>query len=168
MKKGPVVLIIRDGWGYRAETTDNPIAEGNTPNTDRLMEEYPNILIDASGEAVGLPDGYQGNSEVGHMTIGSGRIIEQSLVRINKSIENGEFEKNTAFLGAIQNAKENNSTLHLIGLLQTEGIHAHMDHLFALLDLCKKEDLQNIAIHVITDGRDAPVTEGVVKIERLL
>ena len=168
MKKDPIILIIRDGWGYNPKETSNAIVEGNTPHTDSLMKEYPNMLIDAAGPAVGLPEGYQGNSEVGHITIGSGRIINQSLARINKSIETGEFHKNEVFLSAIQNAKDNSSTLHLIGLLQTEGVHAHMDHLFALLDICKKEDFKKVAIHIITDGRDAPPTVGIKKIQLLL
>ena len=157
----PVILIIRDGWGYRKDKIDNFISEAKTPFTDKLMKQYPATLLDCSGESVGLPKGYQGNSEVGHMTIGAGRIIFQSLARINKSIETGEFFKNKAFLGAIANCKKNNSSLHLIGLLQEEGVHSHKDHLFALLDLCKKENFKKIEIHVITDGRDAPPTQGI-------
>ena len=121
------------------------------------MQNYPNTLLKASGEAVGLPDGYQGNSEVGHMTIGAGRVIYQSMVKINKSIESGEFVKNPAFLKAIENCKKNKTTLHLIGLLQKEGVHAHMDHCLALLDLCKKQGFKEVVVHVISDGRDAPV-----------
>ncbi|MBW2981253.1 2,3-bisphosphoglycerate-independent phosphoglycerate mutase [Candidatus Woesearchaeota archaeon] len=167
MKKKPIILIIRDGWGYRASRKQNAIAQGKTPNTDRLMRQYPNILIEASGEAVGLPKGYQGNSEVGHLTIGSGRIIFQSLERINKSIRDKDFFKNKTFLRAIKNCKKNKSKLHLIGLLQVEGVHAHIDHLFALLDLCKKEKFKDIYVHVITDGRDSPVTASIPKIKRL-
>jgi 2,3-bisphosphoglycerate-independent phosphoglycerate mutase len=167
MKKKPIILIIRDGWGYRASKKQNAIAQGKTPNTDRLMKQYPNILIEAAGEAVGLPKGYQGNSEVGHMTIGSGRIIFQSLERINKSIRDGDFFKNKALLGAINNCKKNKSKLHIIGLLQTEGVHAHIDHLFALLNLCKKEKFKDVFVHVITDGRDAPVTASIEKINKL-
>ncbi len=166
MKK--VILVIRDGWGYRADTTDNAIAEADTPVTDRIMEEYPNVLLAASGEAVGLPPGYQGNSEVGHMTIGSGRIIFQSLARINKSIKDGSFFRIQEFIDAIDNCKEHGSTLHLIGLLQVEGVHAHIDHLFALLDLCRQQDFKDVVIHVITDGRDAPVTDSEIHVESLL
>lgn len=166
MKK-PIVLIIRDGWGYRASKKDNVIVQAKTPYADKIMEEYPHILLDASGEAVGVPKGYQGNSEVGHMTIGSGRTVPQSLVRINKSIRDKTFFKNKTFLDAIQNCRQNNSKLHLIGLLQTEGVHAHMDHLFALLDLCKKEKFSDVYVHVITDGRDAPVTASLGKINKL-
>jgi len=166
MKK--VFLIIRDGWGYRKESKDNAILEQGTPNTDVLMKSYPNVLLEASGEAVGLPDGYQGNSEVGHLTIGSGRIMFQPMVRINKSIESGDFFKRKAFLDAIENCKKNSSKLHIIGLLQSEGVHSHENHLFALLNLCKKEKLKDVYIHVVTDGRDAPVNDGIKHIKKLI
>jgi 2,3-bisphosphoglycerate-independent phosphoglycerate mutase len=167
MNTNKVILVIRDGWGYRPSCEDNAICQTPTPNTDQLMEKYPNVLIKASGESVGLPDGYQGNSEVGHSTIGGGRIIFQSMVRINKAIQEVDFFKNPVFLNAIKNCKTNNTTLHLIGLLQTEGVHAHQDHLFALLDLCKQQNFQNVLIHVITDGRDAPVTDSIKHIADL-
>ncbi|MGV8086803.1 MAG: 2,3-bisphosphoglycerate-independent phosphoglycerate mutase [Candidatus Woesearchaeota archaeon] len=157
--KEKVILIIRDGWGYRLSKDHNALYEVPTPNTDKIMQNYPTTILNASGESVGLPQGYQGNSEVGHMTIGSGRILFQSLARINKSISNGEFFKISEFLEAINNCKKNNTTLHIIGLLQIEGVHAHIDHLFALLDLCNKENFKKVNIHVITDGRDAPVTD---------
>ena len=163
----PIILIIRDGWGHRVSRKYNTIAQAKTPYADKIMKEYPNILLDASGEAVGLPKGYQGNSEVGHMTIGSGRVVPQALVRINKSISDRTFFKNKAFLDAIQNCRKNNSKLHLVGLLQTEGVHAHMDHLFAILDLCKKEKFHDAYVHIITDGRDAPVTASLSKISKL-
>jgi 2,3-bisphosphoglycerate-independent phosphoglycerate mutase len=121
------------------------------------MDRYPSTLLDAAGEAVGLPAGYQGNSEVGHMTIGSGRIFFQSLPRINRDIESGAFFSNSALRGAVENCKKNNTTLHVIGLLQKEGVHAHMDHCIAILELCKKESLNDVVVHVISDGRDAPV-----------
>jgi 2,3-bisphosphoglycerate-independent phosphoglycerate mutase len=121
------------------------------------MKQYPNVLLKASGEAVGLPKGYQGNSEVGHMTIGSGRIIDESLTRINKAIKNGSFFRIPELIGAIKNCRRNKSKLHIMGLLQTEGVHAHIDHLFALLDLCRKQKFRDVLIHVFTDGRDAPV-----------
>jgi len=166
MKK--VMLIIRDGWGYRKEHKDNAICEGSTPNTDRLMNEYPNTLLKADGEAVGLPPGYQGNSEVGHLTIGSGRVIFQPMMRINKSIESGEFFKNKAFLGAVSNCKKKGTKLHIIGLLQSEGVHAHENHLYALLELCNKENFRDVCVHVVTDGRDAPVNDGVEHIRNLI
>lgn len=165
--KRKILLIIRDGWGYRAEKTDNALAETPTPFTDKLMTDYPNTLLEAAGEAVGVPEGFQGNSEVGHMTIGAGRILYQSLVRINKAIETGEFQKNEAFLKAIHNAKEHKTSIHLIGLLQTQGVHAHINHLFALLELCKQEGLEKVKVHVITDGRDSPVHESLEHIAAL-
>ncbi|HII29449.1 2,3-bisphosphoglycerate-independent phosphoglycerate mutase [Candidatus Woesearchaeota archaeon CG08_land_8_20_14_0_20_47_9] len=164
----PVVLVIRDGWGYRREKKDNFIAQAKTPYADRLMKEYPNTLLDAAGEAAGLPKGYQGNSEVGHMTIGAGRIILQSLTRINKAIETGEFFRNKYLLEAIDNCKSLKSELHITGLLQEEGVHSHNAHLYALLELCKKESLSDAYIHVITDGRDAPPTHGVNYMRDLL
>jgi len=165
MKK--VMLIIRDGWGYRKECKNNAICEQGATQTDKLMEEYPNTLIDASGEAVGLPPGYQGNSEVGHFTIGSGRINYQPMMKINKAIESGDFFKNEYFLGAIENCKKNNSKLHIIGLLQSEGVHAHENHLFALLELCSKEKFNDVCIHVVTDGRDAPVHDSLKHVKKL-
>jgi 2,3-bisphosphoglycerate-independent phosphoglycerate mutase len=153
----PVVLLIRDGWGHRDEKERNAIAQGDCPFNDYLMENYPNTLLKVSGKAVGLPSGYQGNSEVGHMTIGSGRVIYQSLLRINKSIETGDFFKKEAFLKAIENCRKSDSTLHIMGLLQKEGVHAHIDHCMALLELCKQEKFKDVVVHVISDGRDAPV-----------
>ncbi|MCF7845420.1 MAG: 2,3-bisphosphoglycerate-independent phosphoglycerate mutase [Candidatus Pacebacteria bacterium] len=163
-----VILIIRDGWGYRDSDDFNAISKADTPVDDKLMKEYPWTLLKASGRAVGLPDGYQGNSEVGHLTIGSGQIIEQSLVRVNKSIEDGSFFKKEELLGAIENCKENNSSLHIAGLLQKEGVHSHINHLFALLELCKKENFKDVYVHIITDGRDAPVNMGKNYIKELL
>lgn len=163
-----VILIIRDGWGYRDDTSFNAIAKANTPVDDKLREEYPWTLLDASGEAVGLPVGYQGNSEVGHLTIGSGQIIEQSLVRVNKSIKDGSFFRKKELLNAIENCKAKKSFLHITGLLQKEGVHSHMNHLFALLELCKKENFKDVLVHIITDGRDAPVHMGMVYIKELL
>ena len=166
--KNPVLIIIRDGWGYREQKEDNAIYQANTPNHDKYLKQYPNSLLDASGEAVGLLDGYQGNSEVGHITIGAGRIISQSMLRINKTIEDGSFFDIKELRQAILNCKENNSKLHIIGLLQTQGVHSHINHLFALIDLCRKEDFKDLYIHAILDGRDAPVTESIIQINSLL
>ncbi len=162
-----VIFIIRDGWGHREDTRFNAIFEANTPNDDYLRENYPWTLLHASGESVGLPQGYQGNSEVGHLTIGSGRVIEQNLKRINSSIERGSFFKKEEFLQAIENCKRNESKMHIAGLMQKEGVHAHMDHLYALLELCKRENFKDVFLHVITDGRDAPVNKGVEYLEEL-
>lgn len=157
--KQPVILIIRDGWGYNPKKAGNLIAQAKTPNEDRYLKVYPHGLLAASGEAVGLDNGYQGNSEVGHLTLGSGRVIFQSMTRINKAIKDGEFFKNPALLETIKKCQKNRTKLHLIGLLQNQGVHAHIKHLFALLDLCQRQKFRDVLIHVITDGRDAPVTE---------
>jgi len=166
MKK-KVLVVIRDGRGYRADPVNNAIAEVDTPNTDMIMEKYPNILINASGEDVWLPAWYQWNSEVWHMTIWSGRVIFQSLERINRSIKDGSFFENEALKWAIENCKTNSSTLHLMWLLQWEWVHSHIDHLFAILDFCAKEDFHDVVIHVFTDGRDAPVTKSLEYLEKL-
>lgn len=165
--KNPVILIIRDGWGYRVNKTGNYIAQANVKNNDFYWKNYPHGLLAASGPAVGLPKGYQGNSEVGHLTIGSGRIIFQAMMRIDQAIKTGEFFKNKAFLDVIDNCKKKKTTLHLIGLLQDQGVHSHIKHLFALLDLCARRNFKNIAIHVITDGRDAPITESLKHLKAL-
>ncbi|MBD3163587.1 2,3-bisphosphoglycerate-independent phosphoglycerate mutase [Candidatus Woesearchaeota archaeon] len=166
--KSKVILVIRDGWGYNRRHSHNAIYEALTPNTDRLMKQYPNVLITANGEEVGLPKGYQGNSEVGHMTIGSGRVILQSMERINQSIKKGDFFNIPEFLEAIENCRKNNSKLHLMGLLQVEGVHAHIYHLFALLELCRKQNFRDVIVHVFTDGRDAPVTASIKHVKKLL
>ena len=158
MVRRKVILVIRDGWGFRSSSRNNAIASAKTPNADFLMKNYPSVLVDASGEAVGLPSGYQGNSEVGHLTIGSGRVILQSLKRINDSISDGSFFRIPEFLDAISNCKRKGSSLHIAGLLQVEGVHSHMNHLFALLDLCAQQGFGDVKLHLFTDGRDAPVT----------
>ncbi|MBQ2873318.1 MAG: 2,3-bisphosphoglycerate-independent phosphoglycerate mutase [Bacilli bacterium] len=165
MKK--VLLCIMDGVGIRESLKGNALKNANTKTLDKLMDEYPNILLEASGEYVGLPSGQMGNSEVGHSTIGSGRVIYQSLEKINKSIKDGDFYKNEELLNAINHAKVNNSKLHLIGLLSDGGIHSHINHLFAILDLCKKENFTNVYIHVITDGRDTAPDSGIEYIKLL-
>jgi 2,3-bisphosphoglycerate-independent phosphoglycerate mutase len=167
VERNKVVLIIRDGWGYRQATKHNYIAAAKTPNEDRYLQQHPHGLLQASGEAVGLSKGYQGNSEVGHLTLGSGRIIFQALEQINQAIANGEFFNNQALLKLINYCQKKNQPLHLITLLQTQGVHAHLDHLLALLDLCQQEKFSNILIHVITDGRDAPVTESLKHLRRV-
>ena len=165
MKK--VLLCIMDGIGLREVSKGNAFKNANTKTLDRLISEYPNIKLNASGEFVGLPDGQMGNSEVGHSTIGSGRIIYQSLERINKSINDKDFYQNKELIMAIVHAKNNNSKLHLIGLLSDGGIHSHINHLFALLDLCKQENFKNVYIHVITDGRDTAPDSGIMYIKML-
>ena len=165
MKK--VLLCIMDGVGIRESSKGNAYKNANTKTLDRLMNEYPNMYLEASGEYVGLPSGQMGNSEVGHSTIGSGRIIYQSLEKINKSIKDGSFYQNEELLNAIEYATKNNSKLHLIGLLSDGGVHSHINHLFSLLDLCKKEHFTNVYIHIITDGRDVAPTSGIEYINKL-
>ncbi len=156
MNKRPVCLIIRDGWGKGPDDTTNGIREAKTPFSDEYEKTQPTTVIKTSGIAVGLPEGYQGNSEVGHLNIGAGRVVYQSLTRIDKSISDGDFYTNPALLKAVRSAKERSSTLHLMGLIQEEGVHAVTRHCIALLEICKKEGLENVAIHAITDGRDTP------------
>ena len=159
MKK-PVMLIILDGWGIGKEYNGNAIYLANTPNFDRLISQYPNTKLEASGLSVGLPEGQMGNSEVGHLNIGAGRIIYQELTNITKSIEEGSFFKKEEFLEAINNAKKNNSKLHIMGLVSDGGVHSHNTHLYGLLKLCKREDFQDVYIHAFLDGRDVPPTAG--------
>lgn len=156
LKKRPICLIIRDGWGRGKKDASDAIYRAKTPHTDEYEKFFPTTIINASGESVGLPAGYQGNSEVGHLNIGAGRVVYQSLTRIDKSIKDGDFFTNKAFLNAINYAKKNNSNLHLIGLIQEEGVHAVTRHCIALLELCKQQDFSNVLIHALTDGRDTP------------
>ena len=156
LKKRPICLIIRDGWGSGKKDDSDAVYMAKTPHTDEYEKLYPTTVIHASGESVGLPAGYQGNSEVGHLNIGAGRIVYQSLTRIDKSINDGDFFTNKAFLNAINYAKKNNSNLHLIGLIQEEGVHAVTRHCIALLELCKQQGLGDVLIHALTDGRDTP------------
>lgn len=152
MKK--VLLCVLDGVGLSKIKDGNALINANKPNIDYLMKEYPNKGINASGTFVGLPDGQMGNSEVGHLTIGAGRIIYQSLELINRAIKDESFYSNESFLNAIRHAKENNSKLHIMGLLSDGGVHSHINHIKALLKLCKKEDFSNVYFHIFTDGRD--------------
>ena len=152
----PLMLMILDGWGYREAKEGNAILAARTPNLDRLTEEYPWCLLEASGEAVGLPEGQMGNSEVGHLNIGAGRIVYQDLTRINLSIKKGDFFKNTAFLNAISNVKANYSSLHLMGLVSYGGVHSYMTHLYSLIKLAQEKGIKNVYIHVFLDGRDVP------------
>jgi 2,3-bisphosphoglycerate-independent phosphoglycerate mutase len=156
MKKRPACLIIRDGWGKGKNTDENAIYMARTPFTDHYETTCPATIIATSGLAVGLPEGYQGNSEVGHLNLGSGRVIYQSLTRIDKSISDGDFFENATLLKAVDLAKKHGSTLHLIGLIQEEGVHAVTRHCVALLKLCRQRGLSNVVIHGLSDGRDTP------------
>jgi len=153
-QKSPVVLIVLDGWGYREETKDNAIAAANTPFFDDIWKNRPHSLLKASGNAVGLPEGQMGNSEVGHMTIGIGRPADADLVRIDNAIASGAFDTNPAIVSLFDHVKKYNSVLHVQGLVSPGGVHSHQNHLFAFLRLAKKAGVPKVAIHVFTDGRD--------------
>lgn len=152
MKK--VLLTIIDGFGYREEEKGNAVIKANPKNIISLWNKYPHTTLEASGEAVGLPKGQMGNSEVGHLNIGAGRVVDQPLMQINHAIEDGSFFKNEVLLDVINHCKKNNSDLHLFCLLSDGGIHSHINHLFAVLELCKKEDFDNVYVHAFLDGRD--------------
>ncbi len=160
MSKKPVVLMILDGYGLNEKTEGNAIAMAKTPVMDGLMKDCPFVKGNASGMAVGLPDGQMGNSEVGHMNMGAGRIIYQDLTSITKAIEDGDFFENEAMLEAIENCKRNDSSLHLWGLLSDGGVHSHNTHLYGILELCKKQGLEKVFIHPFFDGRDTPPASG--------
>ena len=168
MSKKPVVLMVLDGYGISDKTEGNAIALANTPVMDKLKAEYPYVKGAASGLAVGLPDGQMGNSEVGHMNIGAGRIIYQELTRITKSIQDGEFFDNAEMLEAIENCKKNNSDLHVWGLLSSGGVHSHNTHLYAILELCKKQNFENVYVHPFFDGRDTAPASGKGFLEELI
>ncbi len=155
MAKKPVALIIMDGFGYNPSDYGNAIVAAKTPNIDKYMNG-PHTLIGASGLNVGLPDGQMGNSEVGHTNIGAGRIVYQMLVKISKDIKDGTFFENKVLLDAMKNCKEKNSALHLMGLLSPGGVHSHMEHLFGLVEMAKKNGLDKVYIHAFLDGRDVP------------
>ncbi len=155
MAKKPVALIIMDGFGYNADDYGNAITAANTPNIDKYMQG-PNTIIGASGLDVGLPDGQMGNSEVGHTNIGAGRIVYQMLVKISKSIKDGDFFENKALVAAMENCKKNGSALHLMGLLSPGGVHSHTEHLYGLLEMAKRNGLDKVYVHAFLDGRDVP------------
>ena len=150
------LLLILDGWGYSSDKSNNAIALADTPNWDHFIENYPNTLIGTSGSSVGLPDGQMGNSEVGHLTIGSGRIIEQDYTRIDSSIKSGGFFTNDVLCKALTSASKKGRAVHLLGLLSDGGVHSHQDHIFAALKLAKEQNCDKVYIHVFTDGRDTP------------
>ncbi|MFW6285029.1 MAG: 2,3-bisphosphoglycerate-independent phosphoglycerate mutase, partial [Bacillota bacterium] len=165
--KRPVALIIMDGVGLEEEGKGNAVALANTPNLDRLMKKYPTSALRASGEAVGLPEGQMGNSEVGHMNIGAGRVVYQSLTRIHKAIKDGSFYENEAYNHAMDHVNENSSKLHIMGLLSDGGVHSHIDHFKAMLDMAKKKNLDKVYVHAFLDGRDVPPESAVTYIEEI-
>lgn len=166
MKK-PIVLTIMDGFGFNDDKSVNAIAAADTPNLDRIFEECPTTQIGASGMDVGLPEGQMGNSEVGHTNIGAGRIVYQELTRITKSITDGDFFSNRALLSAMENCKNQDSALHLMGLLSDGGVHSHIEHLYALIEMAKKNGLSRVYIHALLDGRDVPPASAADYIDQL-
>lgn len=152
----PVILLILDGFGFRDESKDNAISLAKTPNLDALKKHYPNTLINASEHYVGLPDGQMGNSEVGHLNIGAGRVVFQDFERINNSIKTGEFFKLPILIDAVKELKANNKALHVFGLLSDGGVHSHQEHIYALLELAAKQGLEKVYVHAFLDGRDTP------------
>ena len=160
MRKKPVVLMILDGYGLSDHIEGNAVKEANTPVMDRLMKEYPFVKGNASGLSVGLPEGQMGNSEVGHLNMGAGRIVYQDLTKITKAIKDGDFFENEALMSAIKNCKANNSALHLFGLLSDGGVHSHITHIYALLELAKKNKIEKVYVHCFLDGRDTPPSSG--------
>lgn len=163
----PVVLIILDGWGYREETSGNAIAVSKTPVMDSLWAAYPRTLIRASAKSVGLPEGQMGNSEVGHLNIGAGRVVPQELVRISDAVEDGTLLSNSALLRVCEDVRQRNSKLHVIGLCSEGGVHSHLNHLAGLLELAKEQGIAEVCIHVITDGRDTQPTEGLAALAQI-
>ncbi|HEY2566311.1 MAG TPA: 2,3-bisphosphoglycerate-independent phosphoglycerate mutase [Candidatus Aquirickettsiella sp.] len=163
----PILLLILDGWGYRTEKDHNAIAMANTPHWDHLLQTYPHTLLDASGLAVGLPAGQMGNSEVGHLTMGAGRVLYQDLSRINKDIEMGEFFKNPCLSTGFKKVKANQKSVHILGLLSPGGIHSHEQHWYALLELAAQQEIQQCYLHPFLDGRDTPPKSATNYLENL-
>ncbi len=167
MNDKPVILIVLDGWGVNSHKDGNAVASANAPVFAELVNEHPHTELQASGEHVGLPEGQMGNSEVGHLNLGAGRIVYQDITRITKSIRDGEFYKNPVLLSAMETVKQKASTLHLMGLLSDGGVHSHMDHIFAMLDLAKTHGLTSVLFHAFLDGRDTPPSSALGYIEQL-
>lgn len=163
----PVMLIILDGWGYREETDGNAIAVANTPVMDSLWAAYPKTLIRASAKSVGLPDGQMGNSEVGHLNLGAGRVVPQELVRISDAVEDGTLLSNPALLKVCEAIRQQQGKLHLIGLCSNGGVHSHISHLSGLLELAKEQSISEVCIHAITDGRDTRPTDGMAALQQI-
>ncbi len=163
MSGRPLVLTILDGWGYRATIEGNAIAAARKPNYDRLLREYPNTLVHTSGPFVGLPEGQMGNSEVGHLNIGAGRVVFMDVTRIDNMIASGDFFRDPTLLAAMHHARS--QRLHLMGLLSDGGVHSMNMHLYALLEMAKKEEVSEVCIHCFMDGRDTPPESGAGFIE---
>ncbi|HET9743045.1 MAG TPA: 2,3-bisphosphoglycerate-independent phosphoglycerate mutase [Terriglobales bacterium] len=167
MKNTPLVLVILDGWGYRAETNANAIALARKPNYDALLREFPSTLIHTSGRYVGLPSGQMGNSEVGHLNIGAGRVVYMDITKIDVMIENGDFFSNPVLLSAMKNARSGGRRLHIFGLLSDGGVHSHQNHLYALLRMAKQNGVDRVFVHAFMDGRDTLPTSGAGYLQQL-
>ena len=163
----PLVLIILDGWGYAPPSPANAISLARKPNYDRLLAEFPNTLIHTSGRYVGLPTGQMGNSEVGHLNIGAGRVVYMDITKIDVMIENGELFSNPALVEAMKKARTGDRRMHLFGLLSDGGVHSHQNHLYALLRMAKQNGVQRVFVHCFMDGRDTLPTNGAGYIEQL-
>jgi 2,3-bisphosphoglycerate-independent phosphoglycerate mutase len=163
----PVVLVICDGWGVRADKDGNAIALARTPNYDRLLRDFPSTTLSASGEDVGLPAGQMGNSEVGHLNLGAGRMVPQDILRIDLAIRDESFYRNPAFVSLCAGVRGRGGALHLLGLLSDGGVHSHERHLFALLELARRESLERVFVHAFLDGRDTPPDSATTYLERL-
>ena len=163
-----VILLIMDGWGLGKESDESAIYKANTPFYDKAIKVFPNSKLSASGKDVGLPVGQMGNSEVGHMNIGAGRIVDQDLVRLNKSLSNDGIQNNKDFISSVQSAIKNNSTFHLMGLFSDGGVHSHSDHLYYILDYLKKTELSKISLHLFTDGRDCSPKESYNQLSQMI
>ena len=164
--KKSTVLMILDGWGYREETSSNAIHQANTPVLDDLKANYPNMLIDTSGMAVGLPEGQMGNSEVGHVNLGAGRVVYQDFTRITKAISDGEFVENQTLCQAVDTAVTSNNAVHIFGLLSPGGVHSHEEHIFAMMELAKTRGAQKVYLHAFLDGRDTPPRSAQASLEK--
>ena len=167
MSKRPTVLMILDGYGLNDNCEHNAVCEAKTPVMDELMAKYPFVKGNASGMAVGLPEGQMGNSEVGHLNMGAGRIVYQELTRITKSIQDGDFFENPAFKEAVANCKKYDSALHMYGLVSDGGVHSHITHIYGLLEMAKREGLDKVYVHCFLDGRDTPPSSGQEFVEQL-
>ena len=168
MMNNKVILIIMDGWGLSGDVNASAILNANTPFFDNALKKYPNSKVSASGKDVGLPEGQMGNSEVGHMNIGAGRIVNQDLIRINDSLSNNGLKTNNHFMKAVNYSKKNNKNFHIMGLLSEGGVHSHSSHLYSILDFLKCQNLDKISLHLFTDGGDSNPNDGVVEISKLL
>src|SRR4030042_1683009 len=167
LKIKPVVLLILDGFGIAPDSAGNAISGARTPNLNNFKANYPSASLIAAGESVGLPANEAGNSEVGHLTIGAGRIVYQSLPKIDMSIKDGSFFENSAFLSALSHVRKNGSRLHLMGLVSSGSVHSSINHFYALLEFCRKYSFNNVALHLFTDGRDAPPKDGINIISKI-